>query len=204
MNTNSSSNALKSKWSVDTIHSELSFKSKHLMISILTGYVKSFNLDVQTLGSDFGEITDLQLTADMRSLTTRHEARDEHLKSQDFFDVERHPYLEFQSTRFEKQGQMPPSVLSSYRRDYKLHGNLIIKGTSVPIVLNGEFGGLSTELSGIKRAGFTVRGFISRKEFGLTWEGLLDSGKLIVPDEVEIVGNIQLIKQVSSNSALIS
>jgi polyisoprenoid-binding protein YceI len=195
MNTDSSSNAAKNKWSVDTVHSELSFKSRYLMISILTGYIKSFHLDVKTLGDDFGEVTDIHLTADMMSLTTRHEARDEHLKSKDFFDVERHPYLKFQSINFEKQGQRPPSVLSAYRRDYKLSGNLIIKGNSRLIVLNGEFGGISTDLSGQKRAGFTVRGQISRKEFGLTWEGLLDSGKLIVADEVDIEGNIQLIKQ---------
>jgi polyisoprenoid-binding protein YceI len=191
----SSSNDLTTKWVVDPIHSELSFKTKHMMISIVTGYIKSFDLEVQTLGKDFGEVTDLKLIADMTSLSTNHLPRDEHLKSQDFFDVINHPYLKFESILFEKQGRTPPSLLSAYRRDFKLHGTLSIKGIAGLIILDGEFGGTSIDLTGQKRAGFTLRGKISRKEFGLTWAGILDSGNLILADEVDIVGNIQLIRQ---------
>jgi polyisoprenoid-binding protein YceI len=169
------------------------------MISIVTGRIKSFELEVQTSGHDFGEVTDLKLIADMTSLTTNHGPRDEHLKSQDFFDTKNHPNLSFQSTLFDKQGLTPRSILSVYRRDFKLHGMLNIKGVSRMIILDGDFGGLSTDLNGQKRAGFTIRGKISRKEFGLDWAGILDSGKLIVADEVDIVGNIQLIKQVQLN-----
>lgn len=189
------SNELTTKWSVDPLHSNLSFKAQHLQISIVTGYIKSFDLEVQTTGNDFGEVTDLSLVADMNSLTTNHEPRDEHLKSQHFFDVSNHPYLKFQSTLFDKQSMMPPSLLSASRRDFKLHGMLNIKGISKPIILNGEFGGISKDGSGQKRAGFALRGKISRNEFGLTWAGVLDSEKMIVADEVEIVGNIQLIKK---------
>jgi polyisoprenoid-binding protein YceI len=192
MNMNSS---LKTTWHVDPIHSDLSFKVKHLMISMVTGYVKSFDLEVQTSGNDFGEVTDLTLIADMKSLTTNHEPRDEHLKSQDFFDVINHPNLSFQSTLFDRQGMTPPSLLSVYRRDFKLHGMLTIKGISGLIILDGEFGGVSTDASGQKRAGFTIRGKISRKVFGLTWAGRSDAEKMLVADEVDIVGNIQLIKQ---------
>ena len=192
----SATNIMKTNWKVDLIHSELTFKIKYLSISIITGFVTSFDLDVQTSGNDFGAVTDLQLTADMTSLSTNHEPRDKHLKSPDFFDVENHPHLKFQATLFEKQGQTPSSLLSAFRKDYKLHGNLIIKDISKSIILAGEFGGLSTDNSGQSRAGFTVRGKISRKEFGLTWSGITDSGKLILADEVDIVGNIQLIKQV--------
>jgi len=195
MDTSSSPNEVKTKWSVDVIHSELSFKVKHLMISTLTGYIKSFELEVETTGNDFGELTDLQLIADMTTLSTNHEPRDEHLKSQDFFDVSNHPHLKFQSILLDKQGLLPRSLLSAYRRDFKLHGTLNIKGISRFIILDGEFGGTSTDFNGQKRAGFTIRGKISRNEFDLTWAGGLDSGKLIVADEVEIVGNIQLVKQ---------
>jgi len=190
----SSLNEVKTKWSLDPIHSELSFKTKHLMISTVTGYIPSFDLEVQTTGSDFGEVTDLTLIADMTLLTTNHEPRDEHLKSQDFFDVINYPHLKFESTLFDKQGMNPPSLLSAYRRDFKLQGMLSIKGISKLIIMNGEFGGTSIDLTGQKRAGFSLRGKISRKEFGLTWAGILDSGKFIIADEVEIVGNIQLIK----------
>jgi len=195
MNLTKTENSIMTNWNVDHAHSELFFKIKYLMISTVTGFVTSFDLDVQTSGPDFGEVTYLQLTADMTSLSTNHEPRDKHLKSPDFFDVENHPKLKFQATRFEKQGQTPPSLLSAFRKDYKLHGNLIIKDISKSIILDGEFGGLATDNSGQRRAGFTVKGKISRKEFGLTWDGFTDSGKLILADEVDIVGNIQLIKQ---------
>ena len=196
MNTNSSSNDVKTKWIVDPIHSELSFKAKHLMISLITGYVKSFDLEVDTSGNDFGELTGLQLKADMTSLTTNHEPRDEHLKSQDFFDVASYPNLKFQSILLDKQGLTPSSILSAYRKDFKLHGTLNIKGISRFIILDGDFGGITTDLNGQKRAGFNIRGKISRNEFGLKWAGVLDSGKVIIADMIEIVGNIQLIKQV--------
>jgi len=190
----SSLNEVITKWSLDPIHSELSFKTKHLMISTVTGYIQSFDLKVQTTGNDFGEVTDLTLIADMTSLTTNHEPRDKHLKSQDFFDVINYPHLKFENILFDKQGMNPPSLLSAYRRDFKLQGMLSIKGVSNLITMNGEFGGTSIDLTGQKRAGFSIRGKISRKEFGLTWAGILDSGKFIIADEVEIVGNIQLIK----------
>lgn len=192
----SSSNDLKTNWSVDLIHSELFFKAKHVMISTITGSIRSFDLEVQKSGNDFGEVTDLTLTADMTSITTNHEPRDEHLKSADFFDVINHPQLKFHGIRFDKQGMKPPSLLSAFRRDFKLHGMLCIKGLSRLIILDGQFGGTAVDLTGQKRAGFTLKGKISRKEFGLTWVGVLNSGKLILADEVEIVGNIQLIKQV--------
>jgi polyisoprenoid-binding protein YceI len=190
---------IKTKWSGDPLHSDLSFKATHLNISIVTGYIKSFDLQVLTTGNDFGEVTNLSLVADMTSLATNHEPRDKYLKSEDFFDVINHPYLKFQSTLFDKQVMLPPSLLSAYRRDFKLHGTLQIKGVSKLIILDGEYGGMATDHNGQKRAGFTIRGKISRKEFGLTWAGVLDSEKMIVANEVEIVGNIQLIKQVLSD-----
>ena len=196
MNTKTSSNADHSKWSVDPIHSDLSFQTKYLMIGTVTGYLTSFNLEVQTTGNDFGEVTDLQLTADLTSLTTRHEPRDEHLKSHDFFDVENHPSLTFQGIHFEKKGMVPPSLLSTYRRDFKLQGNLVIKGISRLITLDGGFGGLSTDQDGQKRAGFKIKGKISRNNFGLVWQSVLDSGKLILGDEVDIIANIQLVKRI--------
>jgi polyisoprenoid-binding protein YceI len=195
MNHTKSSDATESSWKVDLIHSELSFKIKHLMISTLSGYIKSFDLKVQTTGSDFGQVTVLQLAVHMVSLTTHHEPRDEHLKSEAFFDVKNHPLIEFQSVSFEKQGLIPPSPISAYRRDYKLRGKLTIKDISKLVLLDGEFGGLSVGMDGETRAGFTVRGKLSREEFGLTWRGLTTAGKLLLSDEVEIVGNLQLIKQ---------
>ena len=195
MNTNISSNSSKSSWRVDPIYSNLSFSIKHLMISNVTGDIKSFDLTVQTSGHDFGEVTALQLTADMASLTTNHEPRDMHLRSQDFFDVAQYPAANFEGVFFEKQGQVPRTQLSPYCRDYKLRGKLTIKGVANLVLLAGEFGGLFTSVNGEKRASFTLKGTLSRAEFGLSLEGYTDAGNLILADEVHIFGNIQLIKE---------
>lgn len=194
-NLSATQTALQTNWKVDPLHSELFFNIKYLTISVVTGFIQEFDLNVQTTGNDFGEVTELYLKADMMSLMTNHGPRDEHLKSPDFFDVENHRYLQFQGTSFHKQGQTPPSLLAAYRRDYKLHGHLLIKDISRPIVLDGEFGGLVTDPDGHRCAGFRVKTRISRQEFGLNWGGLTAAGKLILADEVDIVGNIQLIKQ---------
>ena len=185
----------KSKWAVDPIHSDLSFNVKHLMISTVTGTIKSFDLKLNTSGRDFGDVTDLKLKIAMSSLTTNHEPRDEHLKSEAFFNVEQYPDIDFQGIFFEKQGQDPSSMFSAYRKDYKLRGKLTIKGVSRVILLNGEFGGTTVTEAGVKHAGFTVRGTISRADFGLSLAGLEGVGKLVLADEVNIIGNIRLTKE---------
>lgn len=194
MSTNSH-NELDSHWELDPLHSELIFKVQHLMISTVSGFIEKFSVNVTTSGNDFGHVTDLAVKADVFSIYSGHVPRDEHLKSASFFDAELYPKIEFDGIFFEKQGMNPPSHLSVFRRDYKLHGKLTIKGISKLIQLEGEFGGLSVGLDDKKRAGLTVRGKISREEFGLTWKGLTTAGKLIVSDEVNIIGNLQLIKK---------
>ncbi|MBB5440459.1 polyisoprenoid-binding protein YceI [Pedobacter sp. AK017] len=194
MSTNSQ-NESHSQWEIDPLHSELIFKTKYLLISTLSGYIRDFSVNLVTIGSDFGKVTDLRVKGDLNSLSTGHVPRDEHLKSKDFFDTELHPQIEFDGIFFEKQGMHPPSHLSVYRRDYKLRGKLTIKGISKLVLLEGEFGGMSLGTDDQKRAGFTVRGEISREEFGLTWKGLTTAGKVLVSDEVTIVGNLQLVKK---------
>ena len=186
----------KSKWVVDLIHSDLSFNVKHLMISTVMGIIKSFDLNLNTVGADFGNITDLQMKIAISSLTTNHDPRDEHLKSDAFFDVEHYPHIDFEGIFFEKQGQDPLTMFAAYRRDYKLRGKLTIKGISKMILLQGEFGGTTVTNAGVKHAGFTVRGTISRAEFGLSLAGLEGVGKLVLADEVNIEGNIRLTKEV--------
>jgi polyisoprenoid-binding protein YceI len=186
---------LKHKWVLDPIHSDLSFNVKHLMISTVSGTMKSFDLNLNTVGADFGDVTDLQLKITMSSLTTNYEPRDEHLKSNAFFDVEHYPHIDFEGIFFEKQGQDPPTMFSVHRRDYKLRGKLTIKGVSKIILLQGEFGGTTVTEAGLKHAGFTVRGTISRAEFGLSLAGLDGVGTLVLADEVNIIGNIRLTKE---------
>jgi len=182
-------------WKADPTHSELFFKVKHLMISEITGSVTGFNLDVQTEGNDFGNVNELKFDADLESLSTNNQSRDVHLRSAAFFDVENFQFLTFEGVKFEKMGMEPRTILSGLRNDYRLEGKLTIKGTTRQVTLQGEFGGTAVDVCGQKKAGFTVRGKISRKDFGLDWEGKTDAGKLIIGDEVRIFGNIQLVKQ---------
>jgi polyisoprenoid-binding protein YceI len=140
-------------------------------------------------------VTEVVFSADMNSISTNNENRDTHLKSVDFFDVKQYENLTFEGIKFEKQGLRSPNFLSAQRRDYKLHGNLTIKGITHPVVLDGDFGGTATDQNGQKRAGFTVKGKIERKAFGLDWDGTNGTNTLILGNEVQIFGNIQLVKQ---------
>ena len=172
------------KWSIDPSHSEVTFKVKHLMISTVSGHFSKFNLDVVTQGEDFNTASEILFTADIDSISTNSDQRDAHLKSEDFFHAAKHAQLEFVGTKYEAKGD-----------DAKLHGNLTIKGVTKPITLTVEFGGIVKDPYGQTKAGFTVSGKISRKEFGLTWSAVTESGGVVVGDEIKVNAEVQLIKQ---------
>ncbi len=174
----------KVKWSIDPSHSEVTFKVKHLMISTVTGHFNKFNLDVFTEGDDFNTASDILFTADIDSIDTNSDQRDAHLKSEDFFNAAQHAQLEFVGTKYEAKGD-----------DARLHGNLTIKGVTRPITLDVEFGGIVKDPYGQTKAGFTVTGKISRKEFGLTWSAVTEAGSVVVGDEIKVNAEVQLIKQ---------
>ena len=174
----------KVKWSIDPNHSEVTFKVKHLMISTVTGHFNKFNLDVVTEGDDFSTASEILFTADIDSINTNSDQRDAHLKSEDFFHAAKHAQLEFAGAKYEVNGE-----------NAKLHGNLTIKGVSKPITLGVEFGGIVKDPYGQTKAGFNVTGKISRKDFGLTWNAVTESGGVVVGDEIKVNAEIQLIKQ---------
>lgn len=182
-------------WKVDPGHSELFFKVKHLMISEISGQINSFELNITTEGNDFGQVNDVLFAADLSSLSTNNKQRDKHLKSPDFFDVENHQHLTFNGTKFDKVGMEPQTVLSAFRKDYKLQGNLTIKKITKLITLNGEFGGTAIDSLGQKKAGFSIRGKISQKDFDMTLDEITETGNIILADDVYIFGSLQLIKQ---------
>lgn len=171
-------------WKPDPVHSEVQFKAKHLMITTVTGHFESFDLDVVTENEDFTTASKIEFTADINSISTNNADRDTHLKSADFFDASQHGQLRFVGNKFEKSGD-----------DYNLHGDLTIRGTTKPITLTVEFGGIVTDPYGQTKAGFTVDGKISRKEFGLLWNAATEAGQIVVSDEIKIHCEIQLIKQ---------
>ena len=177
------------KWVLDPMHSEVHFKVKHLMVTTVTGSLTSFNGTVETDKDDFSNAK-INFTADMRSFTTGNGQRDQHLAGEDFFETAKYPELTFTSKSFSKNSD----------GTYQLTGNLTIKGVSKEITLNVEFGGIVKDPWGNKKAGFSLLGKISRKDFGLTWNAVTEGGGIVVGDEVKIHAEIQLIKQSPSNS----
>lgn len=172
------------KWVVDPAHSELFFKVRHLMIATVTGKIEDYNVTAETEEHDLLSAK-IRLSANVNSLSTGNESRDEHLKSPDFFDAEHFPEIKFESTRIEKVDD----------EMYLLFGNLTIKDVTKEVKLNVEMGGIITDNYGKTRAGFTVVGKINRKDFGLTWSALTESGGVVVGDEVTINSEIQLVKE---------
>jgi len=173
------------KWALDPTHSEVQFKVKHLMITTVTGYFNSFQVEAETADEQFTNVNTVVFTADVNSINTNNEQRDTHLKSADFFDAENHNEIRFVGNKYENTGG----------DDFKLHGELTIKGVTKPFTVNIEFGGIVEDPYGQTKAGFTLTGKISRKEFGLTWSAVTEAGNVVVSDEIKLQAEIQLIKQ---------
>lgn len=177
-------------WKIDPAHSEIVFKVKHLMITTVTGYFKSFDLEVVTETDDFNTAKKIEFMADIDSIDTNNAQRDTHLKSSDFFNAEEHGQLLFSGKKYETKGN-----------EAKLHGDLTIRGVTKPITLNVEFGGTVIDPWGQSKAGFTVTGKVSRKEFGLLWNAMTEAGQVVVSDEIRIHAEIQLVKQAGEAEA---
>jgi len=172
------------KWSLDPMHSEITFKVKHLMISTVTGQFRTFNVTAETAGNDFSQPGSIDVTIDVSSIDTNNEQRDGHLKSEDFFSAGNHNQIVFKGTKLDVKGD-----------EGKLHGDLTIKGITKPVVLTVENGGVVVDPYGQTKAGFTVTGKLSRKEFGLTWSAVTEAGNVVVGDDIKITAEIQLVKQ---------
>jgi polyisoprenoid-binding protein YceI len=171
-----------SKWVLDPTHSEILFKVKHLMITNVKGEFRKFSASIA--GEDF-QNSPIEVSIDASSIFTNEENRDGHLKSADFFDVENHKELTFKST----------SVNKIDNENYKLIGILTIKGISKEISLDLEFGGINKDPWGNQKAGFSVNGKINRKDWELNWNAALETGGVLVSDEVKIIAEIQVVKQ---------
>lgn len=153
-----------------------------MMIANVKGEFKDFSIDV--IGEDILKSA-INTTIQASSINTNNADRDNHLKSADFFDVEKHNKLSFTST----------SIKQTDDDAYQLKGVLTIKGISKEVTLEMEFGGTNTDPWGNEKAGFSISGKISRKEWGLNWNIALETGGVLVSDEVKIYGEIQFVKQ---------
>ena len=172
------------KWSLDPTHSEIHFKVRHLMVSWVTGSFKQFNATVETEGDDI-TTAKVHFTAEIHSISTNNEQRDAHLRTGDFFDAENHPQLTFESNKLEKISD----------EHYKLYGTLTMRGVSKAVVLNAEYGGIAQDPWGNTRIGVSVSGKINRKDFGVNFSMVSETGGILLGEEVTINANTEFVKQ---------
>src|SRR5690606_17451026 len=133
---------------------------------------------------DFTKAKRLEFTAEASSIDTNSEQRDTHLRSADFFDVEKFGQIRFAAKALERAGE-----------DHQLTGDLTIRGITKPVTVNVHYGGTVIDPYGQTKAGFEVEGKISRKEFGLVWNAMTETGQVVVSDEIRVLCEIQLVKQ---------
>jgi len=170
-------------WNLDPMHSEIGFRVKHMMITNVSGSFGKFDVKTQTEGSDFST-AQIQFTADIATINTANNDRDNHLKSPDFFDAEKFPELKFVSTKMEKKDDS----------NYVLLGNLTIKGVTNPVKFNVEFGGIGKDPWGNEKAGFSLTGSIKRTDWNLNWNAALETGGVLVSEDVKLSAEVQLVK----------
>ncbi|UPS91762.1 MULTISPECIES: YceI family protein [unclassified Bizionia] len=166
-------------WSIDTAHSEIAFKVKHMMISTVTGHFEDFQATAKTNGDDFNNAI-LEFSAKTASINTKNKDRDTHLKSDDFFNSEKFPEMTF--------------VSKSFNGD-TLVGDLTIRDVTKEITLDAELNGIAVDPYGQTKAGFEMTGNINRKDFNLTWSAVTEAGSIVVSDKVKLVIDVQFIKQ---------
>ena len=173
----------KTKWALDPTHLEIGFKLKHMMFTNVSGSFGKFEINATTEGDDFSKST-LEFTADLNSISTGNADRDAHLKSPDFFDAANFGTIKFVGKKYDKGNGS--DILT---------GDLTIKNITKSVSLAVENGGLGKDPWGNIKAGFSISGKINRKDWGLTWNAALETGGVLVSDEVKIAAEIQLVKQ---------
>lgn len=175
---------MKTIWKSDPTHSEVTFKIRHLMISSVKGEFKEFDAEIETADDSFDQAR-VKAKIKTDSIFTNNTDRDNHLKSADFFNAEKHPEITFKGTSFEKLDDS----------NYQLKGDLTINGVTKQVTLEAEFGGVAKDPYGQTKAGFTLAGKINRTDFGLNWNQALEAGGVLVSEEVRINAEVQFVKQ---------
>jgi polyisoprenoid-binding protein YceI len=170
------------RWSIDQAHTDIGFKVKHLMISYAKGSFKTFDGSIYTTGRDFST-AEIDFWIDPASINTGDFKRDEHLKGKDFFDVENHKDITFIA-----------STLGKANDDgiHELWGELTMIGVTKNIKLEVEFGGIVKDPWTNEKAGFSITGKIKRSDWGLVWNATIESGGVLVSDEILIFCEVQL------------
>ncbi|MCW3463057.1 YceI family protein [Chitinophaga nivalis] len=170
-------------WKIDESHSEIGFKVKHLMITNVSGYFTRFSGSIQTESDDFHDAS-ISFEADADSIDTQNKQRDEHLRNGEFFDATTFPKISFVSRKVKKIDE----------EQYKLVGDLTIKGQTHPIELEVTHAGVTVDPWGQSKAGFALKGRLHRADYGLRWNASTEAGGIVLSDEVKLNMEIQLVK----------
>jgi polyisoprenoid-binding protein YceI len=178
------------KWAFDVVHSSINFTVRHMVVSKVRGRFEKFD---GTLAMDEKDPSGgrVEVVIDAASIATGVDQRDGHLRSADFFDVEHFPTITFKSTRVEKAGAGA----------LKVAGDLTMHGVTRPVVLDVDYAGSANDPWGGVRAGFSARASLDRKDFGLTYNQLLETGSVVVGETVEIAIEAEMVKQVEVTKA---
>lgn len=175
----------KAKWVLDKAHSEVNFTVRHMMIARVNGTFREFNAEIEFDPEDL-TTADVKFTVDVASIDTRNEDRDNHLKSADFFDVEKYPELTFVAKEIVKMND----------QEYEVKGELTMHGVTKPETFKVTYGGVAKDpFTGVEKAGISVSGKINRTDYGLTWNQALETGGVLVSEDVNIDVHLELTKE---------
>jgi polyisoprenoid-binding protein YceI len=171
------------EWKLDTAHSTITFSIKHMVISSVTGYFKHFYITFNSTKEDFSDAS-VQGKIKVASINTDNEARDNHLKTDDFFNAEKFPDITFKSEKFEKVGE----------NKYKIFGDLTIRDVTKKVVFDADYNGAIKTPWGNMMSSWTAVLKIDRFDYNLKWNKAIETGGLIVGKDVTITLNIELNK----------
>jgi len=172
----------KTRWSIDQAHSELAFTVRHLRITNVGGSFRTFDASIFTRGNDF-TTAEIDLWIDASSICTGDAKRDEHLRSGDFLDVEKHKQISFTSNSVGKTDK---------EENHEMWGELTMLGITKNVKLMVQFGGIEKDPRGNEKAGFTVTGKVNRSDWGLVWTTAMEAGGIMVGEEVSITCEVEL------------
>ncbi len=169
-------------WTVDKAHSKVGFSVSHMVITDVEGYFKDYDSKITTEGDDFAK-ANIEFTINTNSIFTDNEKRDNHLRSDDFFNAEKYPQMTFKGRSLKKVGE----------NKYKLVGDFTIRDVTKTVELDVKLSGIIKDGFGNRRAGFKITGEINRFDYNLKWDKTIETGSLIVGKEVELKINLELI-----------
>jgi polyisoprenoid-binding protein YceI len=176
-------NMAKVKWNLDASHSSVDFSVRHMMIAKVKGTFHTFDASIEADPADL-TTADIEFNVDLSSIDTRNNDRDAHLRSADFFDVDNHPKMTFKSTSIRKIGD----------DEYEVTGDLTIRGVTHPETFTVVYEGGGKDPWGNEKAGFSVTGSIDRTKYGLVWNAALETGGVLVGEEVKVSLEIEAAK----------